>query len=303
MSWLDGWFPKHPVPMRTVFRSCFLVNFAIDADVMHRLLPPQVEPDLHRGEAYLSIVIACVKRMRPAFVPRVLGINFNQVVYRVVARCRGQRGVYFLRSDADSRLMCWGGNLLTFFRFHHARIAARQEAGRFHFDLLSSPGDGADIHVTYDLAGANQRLAGSSRFTTLEEAQGFLVELYTAFGVYGMPPQVQAVHIERGDWDIRVVNAGRVTSSCSPVGCFPRPRRGWIRFFIWRTCPITGIASTTGPHKADGQHDRAPDVISCWLCVCIWEFSQMRSALRSLIFSASHCRRCQSTCRQTRDLA
>jgi uncharacterized protein YqjF (DUF2071 family) len=205
MSWLDTWFPKHPVPMRTVFRSCFLVNFAVDPHVMSRLLPPSIAPDLHRGESYLSIVIACLERMRPAFVPRGLGISFNQVVYRVVVRCNGERGVYFLRSDADSRLMCWGGNLLTFFRFHRARIASRQEGSRFHFDLLTAAGDGADIHATYDLARAGEILPAASRFATLAEAKEFLVELYTAFAVDAEPPQVRCVHIERGDWDVRVV--------------------------------------------------------------------------------------------------
>src|SRR6185436_18565695 len=94
--------PKHPIPMRTIFRECFLVNFAVEPDVMRGLLPEGIEPDLYGGKAWLSIVIAEMDRMRPAFLPPLFGVTYDQVVYRAVVRCEGERGVYFLRSDADS---------------------------------------------------------------------------------------------------------------------------------------------------------------------------------------------------------
>src|SRR6476646_8034860 len=45
--------PKHPIPMRTIFRECFLVNFAVEPDVMRGLLPEGIEPDLYGGKAWL----------------------------------------------------------------------------------------------------------------------------------------------------------------------------------------------------------------------------------------------------------
>ena len=71
----------------------------------------------------MSVVIANMERMRPAFLPQVMGVTYNQVVYRAVVRCGGRRGVAFLRSDADSPFMVAAGNLLTFFRFHKAKIS------------------------------------------------------------------------------------------------------------------------------------------------------------------------------------
>ena len=107
--------PIHPVPMRTTFARCLLVNFAVDPPALASKLPSHLVPDVHAGCAFVSIVIAHMKDMRPAWTPRALGITYNQVVYRAVVKCGAERGVTFLRSDADSSLMVAAGNALTFF--------------------------------------------------------------------------------------------------------------------------------------------------------------------------------------------
>jgi len=201
--------PKHPLPMRTVFLECALVNFAVRPEVMRRLVPGPIEPDLHRGEAFLSIVIARMERMRPTFVPAALGVSYHQVVYRAVVRCGGERGVYFLRSDADNRWMALAGDWLTFFGFHHARIAVRREGALAHVDLAAGPGAHADIRATYHLAAATDAMPAGSRFAKLAEAQAFLVDRFAAFGYDALTGEVLTVRIERGAWDLRVVEDRR----------------------------------------------------------------------------------------------
>jgi uncharacterized protein YqjF (DUF2071 family) len=201
--------PRHPLPMRTLFRQCVLANFAVRPDVMRRLVPPPVEPDLHGGEAWLSVVIAEMERMRPAFLPAFLGVTYRQVVYRVVVRHRGERGVFFLRSDADHAGMSLAGDWLTFFRFHTSRIAVRRERDLLHVELTARPGDHADIGASIAVSQAGRAMPPGSRFETLAEAQGFLVELYAAFGIDPLTGEVSTVRIERGAWDLRVVESRR----------------------------------------------------------------------------------------------
>jgi uncharacterized protein YqjF (DUF2071 family) len=148
-------------------------------------------------------------RMRPAFVPAPLGVTYRQVVYRAVVRHRGARGVYFLRSDADHRGMSLAGDWLTFFRFHTSRIAVRAEGPLVHVDLAARPGDHADIRASFDVGGASRALPPASAFGSLAEAQAFLVELYVAFGCDEPTGEVRAVRIERGTWDLRVVDDRR----------------------------------------------------------------------------------------------
>lgn len=201
--------PKHPLPMTTVFRQCVLANFAVDPEVMAGLLPHEIAPVLHEGKAFLSVVLADMDKMRPAFFPRLFGVTYHQIVYRVVVRCRGELGVAFLRSDATSPFMATMGDWLTFFRFHHAAIRSRHEGGLLHLDALTEPGGCADVQGTYDLGGATEVMPKTSRFRSLAEAREFLVELFAAFGHDPLTGRVLTVRIQRGRWNLRVVEDRR----------------------------------------------------------------------------------------------
>jgi uncharacterized protein YqjF (DUF2071 family) len=195
----------HPMPMRTVFRHCFLVNFAIKPDVLASRLPDYVRPDVHDGWSYLSIVIAEMERMCPAFLPRALGITYSQVVYRAVVVCGRERGAYFVRSDADNALMVSAGNALTLFRFHRADATWSFSPGITRFSLRPRGGEAAEIDAEYDLADAKDQMPPTSRFATLDRAQRFLAELYVAFGTKRRDGTVEAVRIQRNDWRSMVV--------------------------------------------------------------------------------------------------
>ena len=197
--------PVHPVPMRTVFRHCFLVNFALRPDVLASRLPDHVRPDVHDGWAFLSIVIAEMERMRPAFLPRALGITYCQVVYRAVVVCGRERGVYFVRSDANNALMVMAGNTFTFFRFHRAAVSWSFSQGITRFSLRPTGGEAAGIDAEYDSTEATQQMPATSRFATLDQAQRFLTELHVAFGMKHRDGTVDAVRIQRNDWRSSVV--------------------------------------------------------------------------------------------------
>ena len=179
---VGGFISVYLVPMRTVFRHCFLVNFAVKPDVLASRLPDHVRPDVHDGWSYLSIVIAEMELTRPAFLPRALGITYSQVVYRAVVVCGRERGAYFVRSDADNALMVLAGNALTFFRFHRADATWSFSPSITRFSLRPRGGEAAGIDAEYDLADAKDQMPPTSRFATLDRAQGFLTELYVAFG-------------------------------------------------------------------------------------------------------------------------
>jgi uncharacterized protein YqjF (DUF2071 family) len=201
--------PKHPFAVRTVFRRCLLANFAVDADAMRRVLPDHIEPDLHEGSAYLSVVVGQMEKMRPTFVPRALGITYNQIVYRVVVRCGEERGVHFLRSDADNRVMCAFGNAMSFFRFHRSLIRFRDSGCRLDLDVTTSSDLPGGIRATYHINDPTRALPTSSAFADLPSAQRWLVELFAAFDYTPDRREVDVVRIDRGDWDVRVVDDSR----------------------------------------------------------------------------------------------
>lgn len=195
--------PKHPIPMRTTFRDCFLVNFAVDPDVLRALLPKPIEPELHQGSAFLSVVMVTMDRMRPAFLPPCIGISYTQVLYRALVTCQGERGVHFLRTDTDNRLMCRLGNVMTIFPFSLSQISQGKTGPYRRFDLKANPTHHAHIHALFDLSQPSQEMPPTSRFASLPEARKFFVERYAAFSIDRR--SLNTVRIRRGDWNITVV--------------------------------------------------------------------------------------------------
>ncbi len=191
--------------MRTTFRTCVLVNFAVDPQALQRKLPPHLKPDLHEGKAYLSIVIARMIKMRPDFLPRVFGLTYNQIVYRAVVRRGAERGVTFLRSDADNALMVAAGNAFTFFRFHRSQIDWAENDDEVRIRTRPLDGAKASIEASYNRRTPLAVLPPTSRFRTITEAQAFLSELYVAFGAMRPNERCETVRIERTTWDSAVV--------------------------------------------------------------------------------------------------
>lgn len=172
---------------------------------MRSQLPEGIELDVYAGAAYLSIVIAQMERMRPVGLPTWLGVDYDQVVYRVVVTVAGERGVFFWRSDADNPLMCLAGNAMSFFRFHPCRLRIAEADGRLRVALRSATPI-ANIDALYDLTSARKELPVPSRFPDLRAARSFLVELYTAFARPRAEAPPSRVTIKRGPWDIAVVD-------------------------------------------------------------------------------------------------
>jgi len=189
--------------METVFKSCFLVNFGMKPELLASLLPHPIKPDIHNGEAFLSIVISDLVDMRPTFIPKGLGFNFNQIVYRAIVTTNGERGVHFLRSDADSRIMCFTGNLFSFFHFNYANILNTSTWGRHNIELTSKDKQ-ANIKASYDTSKLVYDMPESSVFSNLTAAKEFFAELYVAFST--MSNQTTAVRIKRTNWDVSLVS-------------------------------------------------------------------------------------------------
>ncbi len=208
--------------MKTLFRRCILINFAVDPHAMSARLPDHLTADLHGGSAYLSIVVAQMEDMRPAFLPGFMGVSYTQVVYRAVVRCGELRGVTFLRSDANNRLMVAAGNAMTFFRFHHADVQWQPKSRGVGFALRPSDGAAASISADYTESDIPDALPSTSRFSSLTQAQSFLTELYCAFGNRRPDGRIEQVGIERSPWKGRVLEGdGAQYEAMSGGALFP----------------------------------------------------------------------------------
>lgn len=99
-------------------------HWEVDPSVMRAVVPAELDLDLWEGRAYVGVVPFAMRDIRPAFVPRGLGLNFLETNLRTYVSYRGEPGVFFFSLEASSLLAVkaarWGWGLPYF----HAEMSA-----------------------------------------------------------------------------------------------------------------------------------------------------------------------------------
>jgi hypothetical protein len=139
------------------------------------LVPGALELVTYNGRGFWSVVVSRLHAMRPRALPAWIGVSYWHVGYRLYVRLplpdrAPIEGLYFLRSDCDSRLMTHAGNLLTDFSFHTAAIEVVEEPDSVQI-AIRSPEAAADIALDRTRPPV---LPPDSAFASLEEAAEFL---------------------------------------------------------------------------------------------------------------------------------
>ncbi|MFY2560909.1 DUF2071 domain-containing protein [Corallococcus terminator] len=190
------------------------LNYSVDAERLARLLPAPLVPELHRGTAWVQVLMSSLRDMRPQGVSSLLGVCFYQVSYRAAVRYRNargewRRGGYFVRSETNDPVMRRVGNALDEFRFH--------EFGEAHM-VMAREGELLTVAADPEATFPGGRLVGvfdtrpqtrpppGSVWTGLEDLHEPLVECYDALGVSG--DFVYVLTIDREPWNARF---------CTPV--------------------------------------------------------------------------------------
>ncbi len=173
-----------PAPLTTTgtLDHCLLLSFRAPAEFAVPHLPRGLDLVTLQAQnttwAFFNIVLCHISQMRPLHTPRALGLSYHHAAYRLMVQAPTAsgtvRGLYFLRSDADNALITIGGNLLSDFRFHPARITTSHERGLLTY-RVESRGRAADASVTVqDHQPPAHALNTDSVFDSPEQARAFL---------------------------------------------------------------------------------------------------------------------------------
>jgi hypothetical protein len=115
--------------------ACLLLSYRTPAHLVRHLVPRGLDLVTRGGFAFWNVVACRVEAMRPAGLPACCGVSYNHVGYRLHVQARADngaaplRGLYFVRSDADSALVGGLGNLLSDFHFHPADVELSSDKG------------------------------------------------------------------------------------------------------------------------------------------------------------------------------
>jgi hypothetical protein len=174
--------PKNPLTMVGTIERCWLFTYQTPVEEARALVPGELELVSREDCAFWNIVVCWIRAMRPKGLPVFVGMSYWHVAYRFYVRFHPEsgppiEGLYFVRSDCDSRLMAWMGNLLTDYNFHPAGITVSEPAPLLRIAIQSPD---CPEEAVLDRAKPAQ-LPAHSLFSSLEDGAAFLK--YKPFGI------------------------------------------------------------------------------------------------------------------------
>jgi hypothetical protein len=191
--------------------ECLLLAYRVRPDAVRQLLPAGLELVTYGGHAFWNVVACRVEKMRPAGLPALCGLSYNHLAYRLYVRAAGVQdqtdGLFFVRSDAGSRLISAAGNVMTDFRFHASEITLRADDARITWTIR---GD-VPAQIEVEEAGAVESPPGSP-FDSPDNAGRFLKYRPVALSVSRRGRlKLTTVHRHEPDWRerrVRVLSDG-----------------------------------------------------------------------------------------------
>jgi hypothetical protein len=172
-------------------------------------------------------------------------MNFYQATYRAHVtytdfRGARRRGCYFVGSHTNSALMSLAANLLPEFRAHHCATYPIVMARRGpHLVLTVDAADDAAAQLVLVLDTAHDRptMPSTSVFPSREAAYAFLVDFYDAFSYDPAAGEVFLLQVDRGDWQIQVVEPVDYYAGYLAAGPFAPGTAALDSVFYFRDTP------------------------------------------------------------------
>jgi len=190
------------------------LNYAVDPRALAALLPAPLEPEIHKGSAWVQVLMSSLRDMRPQGIASLFGVCFYQISYRAAVRYRSagaerwRRGGYFVRSETNHPIMRAVGNRLIEFKFHAfgaADMMMLRDGDRLTIGVdPSAERAGGSVVGIFDTRAVSVP-PGESVWSSLEELEEPLVECHDAFGVDADRGYMYILTIDREPWNARFV--------------------------------------------------------------------------------------------------
>jgi hypothetical protein len=195
---------RHPIPVSAFFRHSLVLTYAYPPEILEPLVPKGLELDLFRGQAFLAVALVQTERLRPSFLPAVLGRDFFLCGYRIFTRlgngARSKRGLRILRSDTDRKWMVRAGNVLTHYNYHFCLSNLEERDHEIRW-TIRTPQSEADLEVVAHLKDEPAPLPDGSPFATLVEARRFAGPLPYTFEYEEATGSIIGICAKRTNWE------------------------------------------------------------------------------------------------------
>jgi uncharacterized protein YqjF (DUF2071 family) len=189
-------------PLASTIERRLLVNYRVDPQVMSRLLPAPLRPQLVRGYAVAGICLLRLGNARPTWAPGPAGLRSENAAHRVAVEWDGphgvETGVYISRRDTASRLNAWAGGRLFPGEHHRANFQVRETSDELHVAYATS-----DRTIRVDVAAdVTDQLTGSELFADLQDASDFFRSGSTGYSATTAVHHLDGMRLQTDAWKV-----------------------------------------------------------------------------------------------------
>ena len=230
---------RTPRPFLTArWTDLLLLNFAVPADLIASVAPPGTEPDLHNGQAYISIVGFRFQNVRLLGLPIPGHTRFDEINlrYYVKREVQGEtrRGVVFIREIVPRRAVAIVANSLYYENYitrpmRSAIAMAGTElntddtveyAWRTEASLQNKAGQGARAPSPHHWNHLAARVASPLALPAPNSLEEFIVEHYWGYS-RGRDGRTREYRVAHDPW--RLAAADNVQWDCDILATYGPP--------------------------------------------------------------------------------
>jgi len=180
--------PLHGLHMKGTVTRRFLVTYPVPPEALAFAVPPGGELVLHNGLAWVSACFVHLAGMRPSWLPEILGMDFNYLIHRTLARLPypdGQRRstVLVLEANINRPLLGVIARKTTGVRFRIREITLETLDQSWIVRMKEGPDVLYEAEI--DKRSIGLQIDARSRFASASEADRFLLGI--SFGAQWEP--------------------------------------------------------------------------------------------------------------------
>jgi uncharacterized protein YqjF (DUF2071 family) len=192
--------------VRCVIERRLLVNYAIEPDLVARLLPPPFRPQLAGGMAVGGVCFIRLGELRAGRLPAVPGLATENAAHRFAVEwddADGTRaGVYVPRRDTGSRLAAAAGGRVFPGRYRLACFTVDETGGHIAIAVRSRDGQ-----VRLDVQAVPASTLSSQLFPSLGAAAEFFRRGALGFSPSAAGSDLDGVRLDAASWAMQPMTA------------------------------------------------------------------------------------------------
>ncbi|WP_225725056.1 MULTISPECIES: DUF2071 domain-containing protein [unclassified Nocardia] len=199
--------------LSSVIERRLLVNYRADPEVVAKLLPAPLRPQLVGDRAVAGICAIRLGAVRPTGLPAAIGTHSENAAHRIAVEWDGpdgvETGVYIPRRDTGSVLNVLVGGRIFPGAHHRADFTVRAAPGALHIAFTSRDGSAwmrADVHEV-------DHFSGSPLFPDLAAATDFFRGGSVGYSSGLDPHLLDGIELSVARWQLHPLEIDEVRSS------------------------------------------------------------------------------------------